>query len=162
MVIIDIIKLTDSPISDCNYLNARLTFRRANSTGQLEICNREGQWSVVCGSSLIPVNNLRVICSQLGFDPGFVQSNNLPQSTSVLNIGRPITSIISGLACRGNESDLTACPRIEVPSNISGNFSKRQAVEPLPVTCSSLEIQCGGKRTFKTSKLYISMQCFSA
>ena len=137
--------MTDFPASDCNYLDARLTFRRAKSTGHLEICNREGQWSVVCGSSLISVDNVRVICNQLGFDPNFVISNNLPQSTSVLNIGRPIINVISGLGCRGNESNLTACPRIKVPSSVPGTFQKRLAAEPVPITCSSLEIQCGGK-----------------
>ena len=111
-----------------------------------------GQWSVVCGNSLVSVDNIRVVCNQLGFDPDFVRSNNLPQSTSVLNVGRPVTSVISTqLRCRRNDSDLTACPRgpVEVPDSLPGSPGKRQAVEPLlpdsQLPCSSLEIQCGGK-----------------
>ena len=129
---------TDFPATGCNFLDARLTFRRANSTGHLEICNEVGQWSVVCGSSQISVDNVRVICNQLGFDPDFVRSNNLPQSTSVLNVDRPITLILSAqISCSGNESDLIDC---DILDSVPG---KRQAI--LPVTCSSLELQCGGE-----------------
>ena len=136
--------LTDFPASGCNHLDSRLTFRRANSTGHLEICNEVGQWSVVCGNSQISVNNIRVICNQLGFDPNFVRSNNLPQSTAVLNVGRPTIST-QLILCRGNESNLTACPQL-IPDNFPGSPGKRQAVEPiLPVACGSLEIQCGGE-----------------
>lgn len=89
------------------------------------------------------MDNVRVICNQLGFDPNFVRSNNLAQSTSaLLNIGRPIINVISVLGCRGNESNLTACPLIEVPSAFPGALKKRQATER---TCNLLEIQCGGK-----------------
>ena len=136
---------TDFPATGCNFLDARLTFRRANSTGHLEICNEFGQWSVVCGSSQISVNNVRVICNQLGFDPNFVRSNNLPQSTSVLNVGRPITFILSAqIFCSGNESDLTDC---DILDSLPGSPGKRQAIEPIsPVAqCSSLELQCGGE-----------------
>ena len=125
--------MIDSPAGDCKYLDARLTFRRVNSTGHLEICNEVGQWSVVCGSSQISEENARVVCNQLGFDPNFVLSNSLPQSTLVLNVGRPVTSVISALECTGNELNLTACPQTDV------------SVEPAPEPCSSLEIQCGGK-----------------
>ena len=135
---------TDFPASGCNYLDARLTFRRATSTGHLEICDEVGQWSVVCGNSQISVDNVRVICNQLGFDPNFVQSNNLPDSTSVLNIGRPITPVILALECTGSESSLTTCPQ----NDITG--------EPLAKLCSSLEIQCGGK--FQNVNLGIKFQ----
>ena len=136
-----IVYFTDFPATGCNYLDARLTFRRATSTGHLEICNEVGQWSVVCGNSQISVDNVRVICNQLGFDPNFVRSNNLPQSTSVLNLGRPITSILSAqIFCSGNESNLIDC---DILDSLPGSPGKRQAI--LPVTCSSLELQCGGE-----------------
>ena len=86
------------------------------------------------------MDNVRVICNQLGFDPNFVGPNNVLQSTSVLNIGRPIINDTSGLGCKGNESNLTACPQIEVSSTIPGTAGS------VPVTCNSLEIQCGGKK----------------
>ena len=138
--------MTDYPASGCEFLDARLTFRRAQSTGLLEICNQRGQWSVVCGNNaLIPENNIMVVCSQLGFDPNFVRSVSIP-STSVLNVNRPTSfSVISNSLCGGNESNLTACLRIiEVPSSNPG-FNKRLAPISDFLTCSSLEVQCGGK-----------------
>ena len=129
---------TDFPASGCNYLDARLTFRSAESTGLLEICNEEGQWSVACGSSLIPLENVMVICNQLGFDPNFIRVDTF-QSNPVL---RPITFAASNLVCGGNESNLTSCLLTE-PQDPNPGFQKRLAE---PLTCSSLEIQCGGKQ----------------
>ena len=136
---------TDFRVDGCTYLDVRLTFRRAESTGLLEICSEGGRWSVVCGSAPMPQNNIMVACNQLGFDPNFARSFNL-NLTSPLSIGRPVSSTISDLMCRGNESALTGCPKLQpIKTPDKTSFTKRLAEDEDPPTCSLLEIQCGGK-----------------
>ena len=122
---------TVSPSDNCAYLDARLTFRSAESTGLVEICNEQGQWSVACADNGIPPSAAKVICTQLGFDGNFANLSTVPLSS--LNVGRPLT--FSNLECSGNESTLTTCvSEVPVQPPTSG-----------PGCSFQTRIQCGGE-----------------
>ena len=132
---------------NCTYLDARLTFRSAESTGLVEICNEQGQWSVVCADNGVPPTTANVICNQLSFDRNFVNPSQVP----LLNVGRPLTfTLASNLLCNGNESTLTSCfsEPIQLPSSSPGRQKRRIAPEELPSICGfQAQIQCGGEYT---------------
>lgn len=146
--------MTAYPSEGCSYLDARLSFRRANSIGYLEICDDEGQWSFVCADNTISTRTAMVVCRQLGFDPTLVR--RVRASTSVLPppseerlFSFDLTS--NGFSCSGNEMNLTSCV-VEQETDNAENRKRRNllhnAIDPSDSLsgCNSLtEIQCGGE-----------------
>ena len=147
---------TDRPRS-CTYLNTRLTFRSADSTGILEVCDELGQWSRVCADGGISIGDAIVACNQLGFDPGFPPNmDSVPLNTNpALSDGsQPVSFRFAGngLGCQGTEQNLMSCPGASMPTEPPPLpiRRKRQGGEPLPLTCGSLSrIGCSGKECLK-------------
>ena len=142
---------TDRP-SSCTYLDTRLTFRSADSTGILEVCNEQGQWSVVCADSSIASGDSRVACNQLGFDPNLSPNvNRVPINPAVSDANQPFSFIFrgNGLSCFGMEQNLTSCAGATVPTTQPPPLPirrKRVVVEPL--ACGTVaRIGCAGKNT---------------
>lgn len=137
--------LTDYPPSGCSYLDARLTFRSAESAGILEICNERGQWSVACADNpLSSLSSITVVCNQLqlGFVRSFVRYLRVP-TMPVLTGGRPFTNVLESLACTERESNLTTCPREPVEPSPG---RRKRITDGLPSVCRQLtQISCGGE-----------------
>ena len=142
--------MTAYPSEGCSYLDARLSFRRANSTGYLEICDEEGLWSFVCADNTTSTTTAMVVCRQLGFDPTLVRSvraltSVLPQTSEERLFSFDLTS--NGFSCSGNEMNLTSCLVEQETDNVDRKRRNllQDAVES-PSVCNSLtEIQCGGE-----------------
>ncbi len=141
---------TDRPRS-CIYLDTRLTFRSADSTGVLEVCNELGQWSTVCADGGLSISDALVACNQLGFDPNFPPNmENVPLNPAPSNGGQPVSFIFAGngLGCRGNEQNLTSCPGASgMPTEPPPLPIRRKRVAPIgePLACGSVSrIGCSG------------------
>ena len=143
---------TDRPRS-CTYLDTRLTFRSAESTGILEVCNELGQWSRVCADGSISINDTSVACNQLGFDPSFPPNIDIvPLTTNpaLSDGGQPVSFRFAenSLGCQGSEQNLMSCPGASMPTEPPPPLirRKRQGGLPLPLMCGSLiRIGCSGK-----------------
>ena len=146
---------TDRPRS-CTYLDTRLTFRSADSTGILEVCDELGQWSRVCADGSILISDAFVACNQLGFDPSFPPNIDIvPLTTNpaLSDGGQPVSFrfVENSLGCLGTEQNLTSCPGVSMPTEPPPIplRRRRQAGEPLPLTCGSLvRIGCSGKKYY--------------
>ena len=143
--------MTAYPSEGCSYLDVRLSFRRANSTGYLEICDEEGQWSFVCADNTTSTTTAMVVCRQLGFDPTLVRSVSaltsvLPQTSEERLFSFDLTS--NGFSCSGNEINLTSCLVERETDNVEGRKRRNllhNADESLSGCNSLTEIQCGGE-----------------
>ena len=117
----------------CLYLETRLVLRMSNSTGFLEICNKQGSWSIACADSF-DIRKASVVCRQLGFNSAFVNYFN---QSFLLNV---TPTFIDRLSCSGSETSLNNCSTIDEESqtdldvvNIPGRLCD-----------SNVYLQCGG------------------
>ena len=160
-----IIPLTEYPPRGCSYLDARLSFRGANSTGFLEMGDEEGQWGrastndaencqqdqrelgLTTNDDVISRDTVMVICRQLGFNSSVVQSFSISVISLSTIIGDTFTLISVGLSCSGNETNLTSCQHVQ--SDVPPNEDRKRRGIRVPVqpsVCNTLtEIQCGGE-----------------
>ena len=132
--------------SSCSHLDARLVFRTADSSGLVEICNEEGNWSISC-TDIIGVNEAKVICRQLGFTPGF--TNYLSVRVSQTD-ERPMFFGTS-LSCSGNETSLSGCLASPSPTPgipVGGRRKRRSSF-----CFSQVRLRCGG--IYGISKLHV-------
>ena len=124
----------DYPTTGCSPFDARLIYRRAESTGILEVCNQLGQWSIVCADGSVLPDGAMVACTQLGYMDAIRPYINTEPFNPNLNDGsREITDLLSetGLFCFGNESHLSEC---RLPPQEPG--PTQPGIEP--VSCSSV------------------------
>ena len=123
--------------SSCSHLDARLVFRTANSSGLVEICNEEGNWSISC-TNIIGENEANVICRQLGFIQGF---------TNYFRVGvsqtdeRPMFFGTS-LSCSGNETSLSDC--LASPSPTPGIPMEGRRKRGISSCFLQVRLWCGG------------------
>ena len=145
--------MTEYSPRGCSYLDARLSFRRANSTGYLEICDEEGQWGLACAIANDIISRdtemTMVICRQLGFNSSVVRSVSISAQELPTTEERQFTFALTsgGLSCRGNETNLTSCSQ-QSDEPLAGGRKKRVIDDSTerPSVCSSFtEIQCGGE-----------------
>lgn len=122
---------------DCSYLDVRLTFRTAISSGLVEICNEERNWSIAC-SNAFSENEATIICRQLDFNHRYINSftDSVPL---ILNEQKPRTGEVP--RCKGIETSLAEC-------QFSNQARKRRGVENTePNACNfQAGLQCGGIR----------------
>ena len=144
----------DRPRS-CTYLDTRLTFRSANSTGILEVCNELGQWSRVCADGSISISDVSVACNQLGFDPSPLPNIDIVRlslNPALSNGGQLVSFRFSenSLGCQGSEQNLMSCPGASMPTEPPPPLIRRKRQGGLPLTCGSLvRIGCPGKECLK-------------
>ena len=140
--------LTDRPSSSCTFLDTRLTFRSADSTGFMEVCDELGQWSTVCGDGLAP-GNAFTACNQLGFDPTFPPNLNIIPLNPPVNDGSQPTSLLfseTGLRCLGTEQNLTSCLGASITTTEPPPLPiRRKRIVGEPLACSTAaRIGCSG------------------
>ena len=147
--------MTEYPPRGCSYLDARLSFRRANSTGYLEICSEEGQWGLACTNDVgISRDTAIVICRQLGFNSSVVRSFRISVTELPMSGESQFTfALTSGsFSCRGNETNLMTCQQSDV---LGGR--KRRGIDIRPSVCRTFtEIQCGGEQAHSYNQNVLS------
>ena len=135
------------PHQPCTHLSARLTFRSADSTGLVEVCNRN-IWSVACADAF-GINEARVICRQLGFNSTYVNYTQL-QHVQIINsieiqgelVPVDLVPIFDEfVGCLGNEASLAECQgRILTVTRRKRGLS----LEVQPTCQYRAGVQCGG------------------
>ena len=139
---------TDRP-SSCTYLDTRLTFRSADSTGILEVCDELGQWSTVCADGGVAFGDASVACNQLGFDSSFPANvGSIPVNPAVISGSQPVSFIFAGngLGCQGTEPNLTSCPGASMTTKPPPLPIRRKRIVGEPLVCGSVaRIGCSGK-----------------
>ena len=131
------------PSNSCSHLDARLTFRIADSMGILQVCNAEGQWSTECAQSINPTT-ASIACNQLGFDGDF-DLERLPID-QILTSGGPVSFQLSRnvlLICSGSEHNLSSCIIVEP---MTPARRKRISVDAINGCRSVALIGCRSKR----------------
>ena len=115
--------------SNCSYLDVRLTFRSANSSGLVEICNDEGVWSIACRETL-DEDEKAVLCRQLGFS---TPTNSFREFIpSQLSETRP--KFKENLICSSEEKSLVEC-----------QFHQAREGREVSTTCNyQAGVYCGG------------------
>ena len=111
-------------------MDVRLTFRSAASSGLLEICDENENWSSAC-SSVVNENNAAVICRQLGFSS---RNYYIGSAALIVTDQRPIKDELP--SCQGREESLQDCLFSITPR------TKRLASE---ICRFQAELRCGGK-----------------
>ena len=94
---------TEYSETNCSYLDVRLTFRTAASSGLVEVCNENHTWSIAC-SDVISEDEVGVICRQLGFNGLFVNQF----TKRIITDDKPRFSELAR-ECIGNETTLLDC-----------------------------------------------------
>jgi hypothetical protein len=89
--------------TNCSYLDVRLTFRTAASSGLVEVCNENNTWSIAC-SNTISEDEIGVICRQLGFNGADVNQF----TKRLIRDEKPRLSEFTR-ECIGNETTLLDC-----------------------------------------------------
>ena len=89
--------------ANCSYLDVRLTFRNAASSGLVEVCNQNNTWSIACLNA-ISEDEVGVICRQLGFN-GIV----INEFTKRLLVDEKPRFSEFNRECIGNETTLLDC-----------------------------------------------------
>ena len=141
---------TDRP-SSCTYLDTRLTFRSADSTGILEVCDELGQWSTVCADGGVALGDAFVACNQLGFDSSFPPNvDSIPINPAVISGNQPVSFVLvgNGLGCQGTERNLTSCPGASMTTEPPPLPIRRKRIVQVgePSACGSVaRIGCSGK-----------------
>ena len=132
-----IICFTGYEAGNCSYLDVRLTFRSADSSGLVEICNDEGVWSIAC-SSAFEEDEKAVACRQLGFNAPIyfadLESIVIPHTET-----KPTFS--ENLNCGNEETSLVQC------LFFGGRRRKRGLNDISPIgetTCNQASVKCGG------------------
>lgn len=128
--------LTEYETANCSYLDVRLTFRNAISSGLVEICNMEGMWSIAT-TNMLNTNEKTVICRQLGF-MNFFDSNSFTERISE-HLSNQREKFDEFLHCNGNENSLDECPLIDL--------RKKRGLVTVDTSLSNLQVglTCGGK-----------------
>lgn len=144
--------MIDFSSSGCTYLDVRLTFRSADSSGILEVCNQRRQWSIACADNQVSQSIAMVACNQLGYNSNFVRSTRIAStSASIVNNGRPSIFLenINGLACTGNETSLANCLNAVPVEPSPPPLGRRKRIaddDESPLVCNLVtRLQCGGK-----------------
>ena len=120
--------------SNCSYLDVRLTLRSATSSGLVEICNEDGNWSVAC-SNVIDEDEASIICRQVGFNSGFTKQF----TERILDEDeRPRINEIP--ACIGDEISLLECKN---RSSTQSEGRKRRGVNIGTERNNTCDLQAG-------------------
>ena len=128
--------LTEYETATCSHLDVRLTFRNASSSGLVEICNKEGMWSIVT-TSILSNNEKTVICRQLGFMNIFDSNSFTERISECLSDQRE--KFDEFLRCNGDEDSLDEClPLIDL--------RKKRGLVDVETSLSNLQVglRCGG------------------
>ena len=107
--------------TNCSHGDIKLTGGKSNNEGDVQICVN-GTWGYICSLTWYNINNINVLCKQLGYTTTPCKINKLLLNFCKQNIGNSNSStnffggsqdiapiVIDEIYCTGNEASLTEC-----------------------------------------------------